>query len=734
MMGAVPLDRRLVQCLHHERWTALRPLQALTCAAWRSRTGSLLVIGGTASGKTDAAWLPVLDDLAVRRLASAVGISATAAGVRATAERLLRFGVAVGVTIWELHHDQVTGRQALPDAVERGEPIILLATIDLLEMMVRCRPGVLARMRVGVVVIDDAQFLLADARSAHLRAVIARMDASGADHGRAPRLRRIALALTVGNPQAEAALVDPGHDVAIVGVPGLIRRCDLVIRGYARTDPSPLRETDSETERLHQEIAVLSQGSTSLVMCATRSSAERVAAGISRACLALGGGTDVAVSHGGMEPSFRGASAQALTSGRPFCCVTTSTLDPAIDVGDVRRMMIIATPPSVASVISRCARMARRGGVPYIVMCLRGLVQRPQESARTLTPEESVNVNAVRTLAIIDLFKRGWCEPLDGCHWRLSTLGRHALSILSAQRERPCGNERSQTFSRSQLADILRDPGMRGAAPVAAVDGLLSHLIDRALLVHDDAGIRLTEAGSSLVRDLPLAHGGGMRNVQCGTAVIGEVANTDHLLSMRGIFMDGRSWKIVGSDVDGVICVEPWTEAGHAPRSESLVGGDAEVVSATRGMLEHLPDAIHAACDPAALQLLHYARSEYARLGLRYDPLQRVPGGTYAWHWLGARAAQALAIACTGAGHDVRRGYAGFFVARLEPRDFRTMLQRLAGRLDDSIRKRVNGSMIGLLPFDRSGLVPEAWAVRQYLACDVDIPAAERWLESFLKR
>jgi ATP-dependent Lhr-like helicase len=716
-IGAVPLDRRLVQVLDGRRWVSLRPLQALTCAAWRSNTNSLLVISRSGGGKTDAAWLPILDDLAAGRLGGAIGLVPFKSLLGDLADHLTRLADAVGVTILTLI-DQASTRLLAPDALGRGSRVIVLTTPETLEVLLRRRPALVARLTIDAAVVDSAQTLLPDARGAQVRCLLSRLGRLRSTH-----LRRIVLSST-GEPESIAALVDPGHPVAVIGVPGQIRDIDLSICGYARDDD--VAEVD--TQRLHQDIARTVRDTTSLVFCASRTAVERVAAGVAQALQALGNATGVGIHHASVPAEYRAAAEQALRAGLPFACVTTATLEPGLDLGEVHRVVSLAAPTSVAAFTQRIGRAARQLGVLQVRLCLRGYLARADQG-----PEEALNVEAARTIACVRLFQRGWTEPLDARHWRLEVLAHQALSLLAEAGGRPDGS-----LHRQELGDALCDPGMRVAAPASAVDDCIDHLAGIGLIArgHDDR-LTLTEAGQTAMRD-PLSIGVFAGQVAVpvrhGDEVIGEIAPSDRLLCVRGLTVGGRPWRLLGQ-AGGALQVEPWTEASPPPRCDGVHPTvDPVVIRAVQRLIEPTPFDT-TGLDDRAVAILQQAQRDYARLGLRYDPLQRLSGGTYLWHWQGSKAAQALAIALTVAGYDVKRGYAGIEVARIEPQALLYVLRRLAGRLEEQIRKRLTDTgLLRAVEHRHAAWVPDRLLVEQYLACDLDIPAAEQWLAPVVAR
>ena len=163
--------------IYRKRWTDLREVQAEACDAIMDTNKHVIVASGTASGKTEAAFFPILTILEKKPSAS-VGvmyIGPLKALINDQFERLNELLDECEIPVWPWHGDisQSTKKKALQ--VAQG---ILQITPESLEALLMRRPGDACRLfsDLRFIVIDEIHALMGEDRGLQVLCLIARLE------------------------------------------------------------------------------------------------------------------------------------------------------------------------------------------------------------------------------------------------------------------------------------------------------------------------------------------------------------------------------------------------------------------------------------------------------------------------------------------------------------------------------------------------------------------------------
>ena len=356
-------------------WSSLRPVQELAGEALLAGSNAV-VLAPTAGGKTEASIFPTLS-LLLDNPAEGVGalyIAPIKALLNNQAERLGLYTEMVGLKRFVWHGD-TTSHERRTFLREPAE--LLMTTPESLEVML-VSEKIDTRKLFGdlrIVIIDEIHALAGTDRGAHLLSVLERI-ARVSRHD----LQRVGLSATVGNPAAiltwlQGSSKRPG---VIVDPPKQPARRQLLV---ARRP---------ELANLATDAAKLARGGKSLFFCQSRSVTEAVAEHMRRV------GTTVFVHHSAVSLEERTLAEERFHHGTDACIVCTSTLELGIDVGDLDRVLQHEAPDTVSSFLQRMGRTGRRAG---------------QVANTTFFCETGTGV--VQAIALIELAKAGWVEPVE---------------------------------------------------------------------------------------------------------------------------------------------------------------------------------------------------------------------------------------------------------------------------------------------------------------------------------
>ncbi len=642
-MSAVPRASSAFERLHpavqrwvwRQEWTELRDLQEAAIPAILGGDRDVILAAATASGKTEAAFLPILSRLA-EDAAPAAGfrvlcVSPLKALINDQFQRLERMAEAAGVAVHRWHGDVPQSRK---QAALRDPSGILLITPESLEALFVRRglevPALFAPL--AFVVVDELHAFLGAERGRQLQSLLHRVDLAT----RATR-PRIALSATLGDMALAAAFLRPGATApaAIITSEAGSAELRLQVRGYVarQGQPPPL-------EAIAAHLFAHLRGHDNLVFANTRNRVEELAD-------LLRGLSDEArvpleffPHHGNLSREFREQLEQALKEERPVTAVCTSTLELGIDIGTVQSIAQVGPPFSVASLRQRLGRSGRRAG-EAAVLRLYAIEPAIDRDAR---PDESLRVRLVQSIAMVELLLQRWVEPPPPEALHLSTLVQQVLSVITqyggARADQLfgalCAHGPFRSVDAGMFARLLRDLGREGVIQQSPGDGsLLPGPVGERLVAHfsfyaafqSDEEYRLVHAGKAL-GTLPVTH---------------AVAP-----GMRLVFA-GKRWSVLEVSLrEHRITVEP-SPSGTAPVFGGAAGRlHARVVREMFGVFQSAD--VPAYLDAAARDLLAEGRRQFAALGLGERWAVESGGQTLLLPWLGTTALSALALALTRAG------------------------------------------------------------------------------------
>jgi len=327
-------------------------------AAWPriARGENILLASPTGTGKTFAAFLGVLDQLAQQHAAGTLrdGIQCVyVSPLRALSydlEKNLReplhelFGEKPPIRVELRSGDTSASARARQ---YRKPPHILLTTPESLCVLLSQDKwlGLLASVRW--VIVDEIHALADNKRGAHLALSIERLA-----HGQ-PRLQRIGLSATVA-PLAEVArfLAGTHGQCAILDVASA-KKVDLRVYTPLRKNPYP--EAGYTGQRLIRELGeLIKKHTTTLIFCNVRSGAEAVTFWLRENFPELA--DVIECHHASLERDVRREVEDRLKRGELRAVVCSTSLELGIDIGSVDLVVMMSTPKGVSKALQRTGR------------------------------------------------------------------------------------------------------------------------------------------------------------------------------------------------------------------------------------------------------------------------------------------------------------------------------------------------------------------------------------------
>jgi len=319
---------------------------------------NVLLISPTATGKTEAAFLPVLSMLLQESAAPGIKvlyITPLRALNRDMLERLEWWCNNLDIKLAVRHGDTETKERARQ---ARSPPDVLITTPETLQAILS---GWIMRQhlqQVRWVIIDEVHEMADSKRGSQLSLALERLRAMiGKD------FQIIGLSATIGSPEKVAQfLVGNGRSVEIVRVP-VARKMRLKI-----VFPKPSSEDFRLAEQLytHPEVAArlriireyISKHKSVLLFTNTRAISEVLASRFKVWDIDF----PVSIHHGSLAKPSRIAAERGLKNGELKGLVCTSSLELGIDVGRIDLVIQYMSPRQVTRLIQRVGRSGHRIG------------------------------------------------------------------------------------------------------------------------------------------------------------------------------------------------------------------------------------------------------------------------------------------------------------------------------------------------------------------------------------
>ncbi|MBN2219688.1 MAG: DEAD/DEAH box helicase [Kosmotogaceae bacterium] len=381
------LNQKLVDLFSYRyRWQSFREIQNRTIPPVLDGK-NLLLIAGTASGKTEAVMIPVVNQL----LELSVGLKciyfaplkSLINDVASRLELILRpFGLVVGKWHGDLTKSEKfsTAQEAsiLVTTPESVEGIFLSENVDLLSKM-------------EFVIIDEVHAFIDSPRGAQLASIMERIKIlSGIDQ------QRIAMSATVGNPELLLEWLNGSSN----------RESEIVIDDIKNKKAIEIL-TEGEISPAEYLARLLEETDDKILLFSySRAKAEDFAASAKTL------GLDTPVHHSSVSRSLREEIEEDFKRDKRLrAIVATSTLEMGIDIGDIDRVIFLEIPPSTASFLQRAGRAGRKKNKSTISV----FVEDPQ--------------SLYNLLGILDMLEEGTVEPLKPSSFHLPLLGHQLIGL-----------------------------------------------------------------------------------------------------------------------------------------------------------------------------------------------------------------------------------------------------------------------------------------------------------------
>ena len=432
--------------IYRSGWQNLRAIQVAAAETIFNTDDNLLLTASTASGKTEAAFFPIITLFSEDPPTSvgAIYIGPLKALINDQFGRLTELCEEADIPVWHWHGDVA---QSHKEKMMKHPSGILQITPESLEAMLLHKHSAIPKLfhDLRFIVIDEVHSLLRGDRGGQTLCLIERL---GRLAGVNPR--RIGLSATIGDPEkcGELLSMGTGRKTAIprVQAPGNKWRLSMehfyvrdVQAADGRENIRAMEALDEKTDQAPENadpglgyIFEHTRGKKCLVFVNSREECEAVTTTLRQYCEKNHEPDRFLIHHGNLSASYRETAEMAMKDDEQcMTTVTTATLELGIDIGRLERAFQIDAPWTVSSFLQRMGRTGRRGNPSEMWFVMR----EDEPDIRAMLPS-TVPWKLLQGIALVQLYlEERWVEPPRLDRLSYSLLYHQTMSVLASSGE-----------------------------------------------------------------------------------------------------------------------------------------------------------------------------------------------------------------------------------------------------------------------------------------------------------
>lgn len=631
--------------IYQSGWQALRSVQNAAAEAIFNTDDNVLLTASTASGKTEAAFFPILTflDEDPPHSVGVLYIAPLKALINDQFGRLSELCEEAGIQVTRWHGDV---SHAQKRRLLRKPSGILQITPESLESLMINKhmeiPSLFGDLRF--IVIDEVHSLLRGDRGMQTFCLIERM-CRLADC----RPRRIGLSATIGNPEEAGRFlgagsgrrtliprIEGGREVWRLSMEHFFNSGPQADEGRQLIDAAPVLEEASDTAPKAADPGIgyifeHTRGRKCLIFTNSREECEALCQSLRQYCEANHEPDRFLIHHGNLSASYRESAEEEMKDDDSLLSVcATATLELGIDIGRLERAFQVDAPFTVSGFLQRMGRTGRRGDPCEMWFVMREDHPEPRAMLPQLIPWY-----LIQGIALVQLYiEERFVEPPRTQRLPYSLLYHQTMSTLASCGEMTPAELATRVLTLSSFHLITQDDYRI----------LLQHLIKIGHIDQtENGGLIVGLEGERIVNNYKF-YAVFQENVEyavrAGAEELGTIVKPPPIGDK--IAIAGRVWVV--EEVDHrrreVCCT---LVKGNIPAYFGDVAGDihTRILERMYGVLKEqnsYPYLMrHAVCR------LQEARESFAKSGMRDHPLVHLGGNMWAlFPWLGSYAFLAL--------------------------------------------------------------------------------------------
>jgi len=434
------LSEPIRKYIRDKRWEQLRPIQTAAISKILTTDSNYILASRTASGKTEAAFLPILSKVDFNELGVQVlYISPLIALINDQFYRIEELCKYLDVTVTKWHGE---ANKTLKDRIIKQPNGVILITPESLEAMFVNKPFNVKQLfsNLKYVVIDEIHSFIGNDRGTQLKSILSRLQDINVGN-----YKIIGLSATIGDYDEAKKFTGDEKNTKVL-LDRSSKETNAVFR-YFKTESTEL------PLELLKDLYIETKDNKVLIFPNSRGRAEEVAVKLRKISDRVNGHPNYFSHHSSVDKEVREyVEYFAKNNNRQnFCISCTSTLELGIDIGTVDEVVQIDSTHSVSSLIQRIGRSGRKDG-----------------ESSNLYLYATDKWSLLQSLACWLLYKEGFIEPPQTTEKPYDILLHQALSITKGHSGIPLND----------LSKQLKENFAFNQIDTLEIKEILNHLIE----------------------------------------------------------------------------------------------------------------------------------------------------------------------------------------------------------------------------------------------------------------
>lgn len=512
------LSEQIRKYIRDKRWESLRPIQAAAISKIISTDDNYILASRTASGKTEAAFLPILSKTDFKRIGVQVlYISPLIALINDQFFRIEEICKDLEIKVTKWHGE---ANKSLKTNLIKEPSGIVLITPESIEAMFVNAPYNISTLfgNLSYIVIDEIHSFLGADRGLQLMSLLSRIQQVNKT-----RIVTIGLSATIGND----------NYIEAKRLTGEIENTKILLDRTKKETEAKFKYFFNSTAELSldllKDLYKETYAHKVLVFPNSRGRTEEVAVKLRKVSERVNGHKFYYSHHSSVDKEIRESIEHFAKSNERFnfCISCTSTLELGIDIGTVDKIVQIDSTHSVASLVQRIGRSGRKEGEKSIVNIY-------------ATDKWSL----LQSLACWLLYKSDFLEPIQTAKRPYDILMHQMLSIVKQLSGCP-QNELIKRLKTNYAFQSIEEPELNDLIEEAIKSDFLELIQKELILGIEGENIVNTKEFYSVFKTEP-----NFKVIHSGKK-IGDIPFSPQVKIDENLLLAAKIWKIVDIDFRG---------------------------------------------------------------------------------------------------------------------------------------------------------------------------------------
>ncbi len=710
--------------IYSNKWGDFTDIQKKAISQILDTKNNVLLASKTASGKTEAAFFPILTDLYNNPSSSisVIYISPLIALINDQFERLYDLLEVENIPLVRWHGQSLISPKK--NIIKHPEGIIQI-TPESLEALLMREGNNIYRLFYDLryIVIDEVHCFMASERGLQVMSLISRIQ-----HIIKRSVRQIGLSATLSSYQHAAYYLSLSNNKKCSVCIGLEQpsKLNLSIQECRYSSKEEMETGVIDVNQpILKSIYKLINGKKSIVFANTRKDVESITTGL-KDYISKGNNHSLEVysHHGSLSRIQRNEAEEALKTKNEVCVGATITLELGIDIGELDLIVQHGGALSVSSFVQRLGRSGRKGQ-PRVM----AFVLKQRDYLFTKDPFY-FPLDLIKTIAIVELYiKENWIEPLYTMKYCYFLLFHQILSTIKSL----------GALAPSSLARRLLSIRVFENISIDEFKTLVIRMIDLDLLeVMEDNSINLGDLGERITNSYDFYSVFTSQKeftVKHEEKIIGSIGK-DVKLGDR-IVLSSVRWKIIDINIekmevevisDGIGGIAKW-------EGDFFLNVDIKIIKKIKQIL--IDSCEYPYLNKSAINLLEKSRHRFDSLNLNTTLVIKSESNIYQiFPWFGSKEINALSLILNSRGFKTSIDNEIYLSIEKTKIDCETILnefRKIISEEIDPLELKISKDLVYNI-FKNDKYLPYELAKKQYLDFFCDFDSMKRELIKLLKK